>query len=136
MEKIEAFVKAPWVPSVQVSIFDREKATQNAKGFNQRDPMLFTDGSARNDAVGIGVRWVGSLRWPDISREVATSEQLDPYAAELVALDSPVSYLPTSLPKDSTRSPITLFSDCKSALQALGNSYPKSGQNFSSHGSA
>lgn len=46
MTKIEAFVKAPWVPPVQVNIFDREKAIQKAKGFNQREPVLFTDGSA------------------------------------------------------------------------------------------
>lgn len=71
---------------------------------------------------------MGSLCWPDISKTVATSQQLDPYAAELVALDSAVSYLLTSLQRDSTRSPITIFSDCKSALQALNNPYPRSGQ--------
>ncbi len=75
-----------------------------------RDPVVFTDGSARNNAVGIGVKWGGSLRWPDISRTVATSEQLDPYAAELVALDSAVSDLLTALQRDSTRTYHNLFS--------------------------
>ena len=40
MEKIEAFVKAPWVPPVQVNIFGREKAIQKAKDFNPRDPVV------------------------------------------------------------------------------------------------
>lgn len=126
LEKIEAFVKAPWVPPVRVSIFDRKEAIQKAKGFSPREPVLFTDGYVRNNAVGIGVKWMGSLCWLDVSKTVSTSQQLDPYAAELVALDSAVSYLLTSMQRGSTGPPITIFSDCKSALQALNNPYPRS----------
>ena len=56
LEKIEAFVKAPWVPPVRVHIFDRKEAIQKAKFFNPREPVLFTDGSVRNSVVGIGVK--------------------------------------------------------------------------------
>ena len=129
LEKIEAFLKAPWVPPVRVNIFDRKEAIQNEpKGFNPREPVLFTDGSVRNNAVGIGVKWMGRLSWPDVSKTVSTSQQLDPYAAELVALDSAVSYLLTSMQRSSIGPPITVFSDCKSALQALSNPFPRSEQ--------
>lgn len=77
LEKIEAFVNAPWVPLVRVNTFDRKEAIQKAKGFNPREPVLFTDGSVRNNAVGIGVKWMGSLSWPDVSKTVSTSQQLD-----------------------------------------------------------
>lgn len=129
LEKIEAFVKAAWVPPVRVNIFDRKEAIQNEpKGFNPREPVLFTDGSVRNNAVGIGVKWMGRLSWPDVSKTVSTSQQLDPYAAELVALDSAVSYLLTSMQRSSIGPPITVFSDYKSALQALSNPFPRSEQ--------
>ncbi len=128
LEKIEAFVKAPWVPPVRVNIFDRKEAIQKAKVFNPREPLLFTDGSVGNGVVGIGVKWMGSLYWPDVSKTVSTSQQLDPYAAELIALDSAVSVLLTSMQRGNTRPPVTIFSDCKSALQALSNPYPRSGQ--------
>lgn len=116
------------MPPVRVNIFDRKKAIQKAESFNLQELVLFIDGFIRNNVVGIGVKWMGSLCWPDISKRVFTSQQLDPYAAKLVALDSAVSYLLTSMQKDSTRPLITIFSDCKSALQALNNPYPKSGQ--------
>lgn len=64
----------------------------------------------------------------DVSKTVSTSQQLDPYAAELVALDSAVSYLLTSTQRGSTGSTITIFPDCKSALHALNSPYPRSGQ--------
>lgn len=56
LEKIEAFVKAPWVPPVRVNIFDQKEAIQKAKSFNPQEPVLFTDGSVRNNVVGIGVK--------------------------------------------------------------------------------
>lgn len=128
MEKIEAFVETPWVLLVQVNIFDREDAIEKAKSFHPGDPVLFTDATIRNNVVGIGVKWMGKLYWPDISRTIATSEHLDPYAAKLIALDAAVSHLLNSPQRLGTRSPITIISDCKSAFQALGNPYPKSGQ--------
>ena len=34
LEKIEAFIKAPWVPPVPVRIFDKEEAIQRAKNLD------------------------------------------------------------------------------------------------------
>ncbi len=73
---------------------------------------------------------MGSLYWPDLSKTVSTSQQLNLYAAELIALDSAVSVLLTSMQRGNTGPPITIFSDCKSALQALSNPYPRNGQFF------
>ena len=61
LEKIEAFVKAPWVPPVPVHIFDKEEAIQGARNLDPWKPVVFTDGSARNNAIGIGVKLAGSL---------------------------------------------------------------------------
>ena len=56
LEKIEAFVKAPWVPPVLVHIFDKEEAIQRAKNLDPSKLVEFTDGSARNNGIGIGVK--------------------------------------------------------------------------------
>ena len=90
--------------------------------------MLFTNGFSQNNAIGIGIKWAGSLRWPNISKTISTPQRLGPYAAELVALDTAVSHILASIQGGGTGPPITVFSDCKSALQALNNPYPKSGQ--------
>lgn len=89
---------------------------------------VFTDGSARNTAIGIGIKWAGSLKWPNISTTISTPQRLNPYAAELVAFDTAVSHISASIQGGGSGPPITIFSDCKSALQVLNNPYPKSGQ--------
>lgn len=57
MEKIEAFIKAPWVPSAPVVISNREDAIKRATTFNPSMPVVYTDGSARNDLLGLGIKW-------------------------------------------------------------------------------
>lgn len=91
MEKIEAFSKAPWTSAVPVVIANREDAVKRATTLNPSLPVVFTDGSAQNDRLGIGVHWGGSLRWPGVSRTISTPKTLDLHAAELVAIDCAVS---------------------------------------------
>ena len=74
------------------------------------------------------IKWVGSLRWPNISTTISTPQQLNPYAAELVALDTAVTHILASIQGGGSGPLIIILSDCKSALQALNNPYPKSGQ--------
>ena len=117
LEKIETFVKAPWIPPVLVTIFDKEKAIQRAKNLNSWMPAVFMDGSARNNAIGIGIKWAGSLKWPNISTTISKPQRLNSYVAELVALDTAVSHILAPIQRGSLGPPITIFSDCKSALQ-------------------
>ena len=56
LEKVKAFVKAPWIPPVPVKIFDKEEAIQRAKNISPWMPAVFTDGSARNNAIDIGIK--------------------------------------------------------------------------------
>ena len=91
-------------------------------------PSVFTDGSAWNNAIGIGIKWVGSLKWHNISTTISTPQQLTLSEAELVALDTAVSHILASIQGGGSEPPITIFSDCKSALQVLNNPYPKSSQ--------
>lgn len=48
----------------------------------------------------------------------------------MIALDCTVLHLLASIQKSGITPPITIFSDCKSALQVLYNLYPRSGQFF------
>ncbi len=94
LEIIEAFTKAPPVP---VNIFEKEEAIQRAKNSVLRRPIVITDRSARNNAIGTGIKWTESLRWFDISKIVSMPTRLNPYAAELIALDIAVSHLIASI---------------------------------------
>ena len=68
------------------------------------------------------------MKWPNVSTTISTPQRLNPYAAELVALDTAVSHILASIQGGGSGPPITVFSDCKSALQVLNNPYPRSGQ--------
>lgn len=95
------------------------------------DPLTsvaFTDGSARNNLLGIGVDWRGALQWPAVSKTISSSKILDPHAAELVAIDCAVSQLLHSVQQGGTKPPITIFFDSLGALQAFPNPRPKTGQ--------
>lgn len=54
LERIECFCQAPWQPRAQISIFDRQRASEHA---NDIEPGLaiFTDASIRNGVVGVGI---------------------------------------------------------------------------------
>lgn len=58
---------------------------------------------------------------------LSAPQRLNPHATELIALDTSVSHLLASVQGGGVTPPITIFSDCKSALQALNNPYPRSG---------
>lgn len=128
MEKIEAFSKAPWVPSVPVVITCREVAITRASNIDPSMPVVFTDGSARNNLLGIGVHWGGALQWPAVSRAISTPKMLDSHAAEFVAIDYAVSQILDFVHRGGIGPSITIFSDSQGALQALRNPCPKSGQ--------
>lgn len=90
MEKIEAFSKAPWVSAAPFIITSREDAIKKASNINSSMPVVITDGSARNNLLGIGIHWDGAL-WPADSKTISTPTTLDSHATELFAIDCAVS---------------------------------------------
>lgn len=127
-EKIEAFSKTPWVPVAPIIICNRETAIKRATNIDPLTSVAFTDGSARNNLLGIGVHWRGALQWPAVSKTISCPKILDPHAAELVAIDCAISQLLYSVQQGGTKPPIIILSDSLGALQALRNPRPKSGQ--------
>ena len=93
-------------------------------------PVVFTDGSARNNLLDIGIHWEGALLWLAVSKTISTPKILDSHAAELVAIDCALSQILHSVQCGGTGPPITIFSDSQEALQALRNPCPRSGQVF------
>lgn len=68
------------------------------------------------------------MRWADVSKTISTPKTLNPYAAELAALECAVSQILNSVRHGETGPQVTIFSDSLGALQALRDPRPKSGQ--------
>ena len=94
-------------------ISSREVAIKKATNIDSSMPVAFTDGSARNNLLEIGVQWEGALQWPTVLRIISSPKTFDSHAAELVAIDCAVSHL---VQCRSTRPPITIFSNSQGAL--------------------
>lgn len=121
LEIIEAFAKPPWVPSVTITIPKKELAIKSASLHSNSLLTGFTDGSSRNDLVGIGVYWQGSVyQWPPISRRISIPHQINTFARELVAIEAATSFLLTQV-QGRRREPLhsIIFSDSQEALKVL-----------------
>lgn len=90
----------------------------------------FTDGSSRNNRVGIGVYWQKSgHQWPPISRRISTPKQISTFAGELAAIETATSVLFNKVQggsKDVLH--FIIFSDSQEALRALKTPAQQSGQ--------
>lgn len=94
LEIIEAFAKPPWVPSVTITIPEKAAAIKSAPLHHNSLLTGFTDGSSRNNLVGIGVYWQGSVyQWPPISRTISAPQQINTFAGELAAIEAATSFL-------------------------------------------
>lgn len=117
MEKIRAYVKAPWIPPLKISISQSKvEAIQRVK--SHQGPAVFTDSLSRNDLVGIGVHWQ-NLNLPDISIAIFLPQYLSVYSGKLAAIDATITYL-YYLAQHACLPPLTtIFTDFLSAFQAL-----------------
>lgn len=125
IETITPYCIPPWQPRPQVVIPpSREKAAEKAK--SPGTLALYTDGSARNGLVGIGIRW--SPQCPEATT-IGDEINLNAYFAELFAIHLIIH---KSIPAiDSiAQSPnsIIIFSDCQGRLKSIAHPAHQSGQ--------
>ncbi len=117
MGKIHAYVKAPWIPPVKISI-PQSKVEEIQQTTSHQGPAAFTDSSSRNDLVGIGVHWQ-NLNLPVISIAISSPQYLSVYSGELAAIDASTTYLYYLAQHAGLPSFTTVFTDFFSTLQAL-----------------
>ncbi|KAJ0132729.1 putative phosphatase SPAC5H10.03 [Fusarium oxysporum f. sp. albedinis] len=133
MEIIQPFALAPWEERMQATLGGQEgeedgKIKELAKaGWAVR---IATSSSARNDLVGMG----GTVRIPislaragkiieTFSVTLGTTEEHNPYTAELTAIARGLKYLP-----EMKYRVVVILTSNRSAAQAIGNPRQQSGQ--------
>jgi ribonuclease HI len=133
MEIIQPFALAPWEERMQATLGGQEgeeddKIKELAKaGWAVR---IATSSSARNDLVGMG----GTVRIPislaragkiieTFSVTLGTTEEHNPYTAELAAIARGLKYLP-----EMKYRVVVILTSNRSAAQAIGNPRQQSGQ--------
>lgn len=125
LETITPYCIPPWQPRPQVVIPpSREEAAERAKSHDT--VALYTDGSARNGLVGIGVTW--SPQYAEATT-IGDEDNLNAYFAELFAIDLAIHKLiPVVDSTAPTLDSITIFSDCQGALKSIARPAHQSGQ--------
>ncbi|KAH7462749.1 hypothetical protein FOMA001_g18433 [Fusarium oxysporum f. sp. matthiolae] len=133
METIQPFALAPWEERMQATLGGQEgeeddKIKELAKaGWVVR---IATSSSARNDMVGMG----GTVQIPislaragkiieTFSVTLGTTEEHNPYTAELAAIARGLKYLP-----EMKYRVVVILTSNRSAAQAIGNPHQQSGQ--------
>ncbi|KAH7459183.1 hypothetical protein FOMA001_g20218 [Fusarium oxysporum f. sp. matthiolae] len=133
MEIVQPFALAPWEERMQATLGGQggeedDKIKELAKaGWAVR---IATSSSARNDLVGMG----GTVRIPislaragkiieTFSVTLGTTEEHNPYTAELAAIARGLKYLP-----EMKYRIVVILTSNRSAAQAIGNPHQQSGQ--------
>ena len=124
VECMEPFVMAPWKLLPKVSIPEREIAEEEAREITT--PAIYTDASARNNLVGVGICWFGMdhARPPNIPSEqvyhtLAKAGDIDIYTAELHAIWHMLRHIHYLVIIRRHILNIAIFSDSKRAMQSL-----------------
>lgn len=101
-----------------LSIPSRDKAVSLAQ--NLPNPAIFTDSSARNQVIGIGIHSPNISNFPISSATIATTATLNVFSGELLAIDVALAQLTHMV---NTNPPgthdVIVFIDSQAALQAL-----------------
>lgn len=129
IETIEPYVTTSWTDRMRVCITgDRSQTIEQAESI-VRDPhceAFFTDGSARNGRLGVGV----THRTFAFCQTVRCQDDLTVYFAELFAIYQAVVTIRWRLQVQPAmrRKTIVVFSDGQDALQSLASPRQQSGQ--------
>ena len=91
LEKFEPYIQPPWLANISCNIPPRAEAILSAK--NLTGPAIFTDSSARNRHVGIGIYSSNLTYFPVSSTTVASTNILNTFASELLAIDVALAQL-------------------------------------------
>lgn len=119
LEKVKPYIQPPWLPNILCNIPPQPEAilaTQNFMG-----PAIFTDNSARSGLVEIGIYSHNMKSIPIFSTTVATTDILNAFTGELLAIDVALAQLlflarQTQAP---IREDVTVFTDGQAALKAI-----------------
>ena len=129
IETIEPYSTAPWNDRLPVYITEeRQKAIEQAEiiMLDRRFEAFFTDGSARNDRIGIGV----VHRTFAFHQTIGTPDDLTVYFAELFAIYQAVANIRRfvqSQPQAKDKI-VVVFCDNQAALRSLASPGQQSGQ--------
>ena len=127
LEKFVTYTQAPWLASATCVTLSRVEAILAAK--NLSIPAIFTDSSARNGLVGIGIRSPNISYFPVSSTIVGTTHALNVFIGELLAIDVALAQLIHFAKIEQPRNlNVTLFTDSQAALNAISYLAAYSGQ--------
>ena len=128
LEKFESFIQPPWLATMPCIIPPREKPISSAQ--NLSGPAIFTDSSARNGVVGIGIHSPNVSHFPISSATIASTNTLNVFSGELLAIDvalTQFTHFSNTNPPGIQKS-MTIFTDSQAALNALNRPASHSGQ--------
>ena len=127
LEKFDTYTQPPWLASATCVIPSRAEAILLAK--NLSGPAVFTDSSARNNLVGIGIQSPNIAHFPVSSTTVGTTQALNVFIGELLAIDVALAQLIYFAKLERPRHQnVTLFTESQAALNALSHPTAQSGQ--------
>lgn len=119
LEKFEAYIQPPWLPNISCNISPRPEAILAAQ--NVMGPAIFTDSSARNGLMEIGIYSHGMSRIPTSSTTVATTDTLNAFTGELLAMDVALAqllFLACQI-QAQIHEDVTIFTNSQAALKAI-----------------
>jgi ribonuclease HI/exonuclease III len=119
IQTVQAFTKAPWEPSAEILIQSKEEAINTSA--QPGCPEVYTDASSRNGCTSIGVHWPGHRKF-DTGLAIGTPPTADAFHGELEAIKRATEIIRERVARPAVK-PVTIriVSDCKRALQAIGN---------------
>lgn len=85
LKRFDAYIQPPWVSNPTCIILPQDQAIRSAKPLSS--PAIFTDISARNSLVGIGIHSPNIAHFPVSSTTVASTHMLNVFIGELLAID-------------------------------------------------
>ena len=85
LEKFENYIQPPWLANISCNILPRPEVALSAQ--NPTGSTIFTDSSARNGHVGIGIYSPNATDIPVSSTTVASKDMLNAFTRKLLAVD-------------------------------------------------
>ena len=127
IERITPFCVPPWYPKADIKILDRDRAIIAAQR-NAESLEFYTDGSVRNDLVGVAV-------WSSKGQRklcIGTPQDLNAFYAELYAIRKVTQAAQVLIRQRAQTRTIhaTVRTDSQSALKALAKPLQQSGQHI------
>jgi ribonuclease HI len=132
LETIEPFAIAQWQADTRTAVHisdDRELGAKQCLNAQRTELQLFTDASQRNGLIGYSALvWMEKETKKWVQRTIGRQDQVNVYIAELAAIMEAVKVTAAMLARPNLWRRATIYSDSKTALQAIANPKLQSGQ--------